>query len=218
MDHLPVYKLYLMKPTLAANSLSPEQRTEYMKKHDEFMAQTGGKMLLTCDMVWSNEEFEYFGLEVFPNLQALTTYHECLRSIGWFAYFESKSYLGWTFDDAGEPNVWEFPAPPAPDETPIYKLVFWTPRPAYYEEMEKVNELGEGQEEIFNQVGKVTVFAAYSRMNNEENFGFMIERYPTLSAMVPHYKNLEFTNWFKYVDARSFLGRAVGGSLSGLAS
>ncbi len=80
-------------------------------------------------MVWSNEEFEYSGLESFPNMQALFTFH---------------------------------------------------------------------------------------RMNNEENMIIAIERFPSLDAMVTYYKHLEFTGWFKYSQARSYLGRAVGGEISGI--
>lgn len=216
MDNQPVYKLYLMKQTLAAITAAPEMRADYLKKHDAFLAETGGKVLLVCNMVWSNEQYEYFGLEVFPNLQALITYHEKLQSIGWFAYFDSKSYLGWSFNQQAEPEEPVFPPPPAPGETPIYKLVFWDVKPAYYEEQEKVQELANGQNNMAKEIGREIVFNAYTRMNNEEATTFMIERYPNLEAITAHYKNLEFTDWFKYSKSRSYLGRAVSGALSGL--
>lgn len=216
MDDQPVYKVYLMKQTMAAITASPEMRADYLKKHDEFLAQTGGKVLLVCDMVWSNEEYEYFGLEVFPNLQSLIAFHEKLRSLGWFAFFESKSYLGWTVNINGEIEEPKYPPPPAPGEKPIYKLVFYKPKGALYAEMEKVNELVKGQEDMAKEIGREAIFNAYMRMNNEENYCFAIERYPSLKAIAAHYKNLELTNWFKYMTAHSCLGKAISGSLSGM--
>ncbi len=216
MDDKPVFKIFTFKYTKDAYALSPEQQAEFMKKHDEFLAQVGGKLLLTCDMIWSNEEFEYFGLESFPNMQALFTFHDCLRSIGWFPYFQSKTYLAWAVSEQGEPLEYVPPAPPEVSNQAIYKLVFSTFKTSYYSEQAKADELLKGQEPVAKAAGRVLVFGGYARMNNEENFTILIERFPSLEAMTAYYKHLEFSGWFKYSQARSYLGRAVGGEISGI--
>ncbi len=58
-------------------------------------------------------------------------FHDCLRSIGWFPYFQSKTYLAWSVSEQGEPLEYVPPAPPALGEAAIYKLVFATFKPSY---------------------------------------------------------------------------------------
>lgn len=216
LQKLPVFKLFLAKQLLAAVSAPAEQQQEFMQKHDQYMAQVGGKVLLAADCAWSNEEFDMFGFEEFPNLDAMLEFHDCLSKMNWFAYFQSKTYLGWMIDFEGNPVPYAAPPPPAAGTKPIYKAVLSRPTPHYIAETEKADAIDAQNNEAAFKAGMLQILYGYTRLNNEEWMIFGLERYPSLDVFTDKYVRMEKSGWFKYIQAKSYLGTAIGGTLSGL--
>ena len=91
----PIYKLWLMKrPTEAYFQLSEAERDQHFAKLEKALEEVGGKMLIFCDSAWSSEQWQAFGVEEYPNIEAvqkLTAIHE---EINHFRYLESMTVLG----------------------------------------------------------------------------------------------------------------------------
>ena len=91
----PIYKLWLMKrPTEAYFQLSEAERDQHFAKLEQALEEVGGKMLIFCDSAWSSEQWQAFGVEEYPNIEAvqkLTAIHE---EINHFRYLESMTVLG----------------------------------------------------------------------------------------------------------------------------
>lgn len=218
LQNLPVYKFFLTKQVDALLSMSLEQQQEAMQKHDEFLAQVGGKVLLIANCSWSNEEFDMFGFEEFPNLEAVIEFNDCLKSLNWFYYLPSKTYLGLSIDATGKPV--EVVAPPLPmaGSQPIYKAFLARPTPLGMgtDAWNTMGPLNEKLNASAHAAGMIDILGAYTRFNNEEWMLFGLERYPDITAFYDKYLQMENLGWYKYMQAKSYLGRAVGGTFTGM--
>jgi hypothetical protein len=208
----PVYRLFFFRPGAKALELSQEEREAFITRLDAPGERLGVKLLLSADMLWSNERFEYFGLEQFPSQAAVLEYTQCLRELGWYDHIIAESYLGIPMD--GTANMLTPPEPPAPGTTPIYRA-YLARLTAYGHSLspEKLEEVGGRSIEESRKHGGILLAAAYTRWNNEEWETFGIERYPDMEAVVRYSQYLSTTNWYKVWEARSFLGVANGGVL-----
>ena len=92
----PIHKLWLVRHTEAWYQLSEEERNSLAAKVTEYFEKVGGKMVVMCDAAWSSEQFEAFGVEVFPDAEAIQKHTEDLLALNWFRYIESTSVLGTT--------------------------------------------------------------------------------------------------------------------------
>jgi hypothetical protein len=90
----PVYKLWMCKPTEPWYQLSEEQRDDLSAKVAEAREQAGGKAVLTCSPLWSSEQWVLFGVEEFPDIEAVQKHTEDLWELEWFRYMDSTSMLG----------------------------------------------------------------------------------------------------------------------------
>ncbi len=94
----PIYKLYLMKPKEAWFALSKEEQRALIQNDAELshkmLSRLGGRSLLSCDCFWSTEDWLLFGVEEYPDIEAVQESTRALRAMGWFKYFESRILLG----------------------------------------------------------------------------------------------------------------------------
>jgi hypothetical protein len=93
-----VYKLYMGKPSEAWFQLSNEEQESLFKKIDEALKNAGGKSIISVDSSWSSEEWLFFGVEEFPDIEAAQKHAKDLNELNWFRYLESKSLLGTKFE------------------------------------------------------------------------------------------------------------------------
>lgn len=98
IDKKPIVKLYFMKPKEAWYSLSKEEQQRILKKDHEISGKLnekfGIKKIIVCDCFWSTEDWILFGVEEYPNTEAVQEATKALRKIGFFRYFESRIFLG----------------------------------------------------------------------------------------------------------------------------
>jgi hypothetical protein len=57
----------------------------------------GGKELVMCSAAWSNERWPFFGVEEFPDLEAVQRHTQLLIELGWGRYIDSRTTLGTQF-------------------------------------------------------------------------------------------------------------------------
>ena len=101
----PIIRLLFAKVKEAFYDLSEEEKNKFMRKDRENLDELGGKVLMMVDCRWSNEEWNYIGIEEWSSLEALEKrvkfeYEELEK----FRIVESKTYLGTreSFDEYGK--------------------------------------------------------------------------------------------------------------------
>ena len=90
----PIIKVYLVKPKEAWYRLSEEKQKELLDKTSKNLEQVGGRTIVFGTSCWSDERWTYFGVEEYPDIEAVQEHAQfMLEQDGW-RYFESKTYLG----------------------------------------------------------------------------------------------------------------------------
>ena len=89
-----VYSLFLLKASEAWYQLSEEEQAALMAKVDESREKVGGKIVVTCDSSWSSEQWPAFGVEEFPDIEAVQKHAQELNELNWFRYVETMTILG----------------------------------------------------------------------------------------------------------------------------
>lgn len=74
--------------------LTPEEQKKIMMKNEESFKQVGGEEVVRCASVWSSEEWLSWGVEKYPNIEAVQKHANNLFNANWFEYIESKTSLG----------------------------------------------------------------------------------------------------------------------------
>jgi hypothetical protein len=90
----PVYKLWMCKVTEAWYQLSEEEQNSIMAKSDESLKAVGGKLIIRCTPLWSAEQWMLFGVEEYPDVEAVQKHAENMFASGHFRYLEGMSMLG----------------------------------------------------------------------------------------------------------------------------
>jgi hypothetical protein len=96
----PIYKLFMFRQTEAYFQASEEERNVFLGKLDEAFKKSGGKRLVMCDSSWSSEQYPVFGVEVFPDIEAVQQYAAALNELNMPRYVESMSVLGTELPEA----------------------------------------------------------------------------------------------------------------------
>ncbi len=89
-----VYHLYLVRPTEAWHQLSHEEQDSLFAKAAAAREQVGGKAVLLCHSRWAGEQWPYWGIEQYPDIEAVQKHTELLEAFNWFRYMESMTLLG----------------------------------------------------------------------------------------------------------------------------
>ena len=99
-----VIRLYFAKMKDAFGDMSEEERMAFMRKDRENLDRLGMKAVSMIDCSWSNDEWDYIGVEQWPSMEAIEK-REIFENeeLGVFKYVESKTLLGTpeSFDDYG---------------------------------------------------------------------------------------------------------------------
>jgi hypothetical protein len=90
----PIYKLWQGRSTEAWHQLPEEEQQRLLGAVVEALSAVGGKELIICDAAWSNERWPYFGVEEYPDLEAVQRHDQMLTDLNWLRYMESRSTLG----------------------------------------------------------------------------------------------------------------------------
>jgi hypothetical protein len=137
-------KLFMVKWNEAGYALSDAEQGALMAQDQAALQAAGGRNVLVCDSAWSNEQWPYWGFEVFPDLAGHLQHVEAQKTLNWFSYvLRSATLLG---TPQGEV------AAHTPAQGEVYKLWMANPMPAVYaatpaqidEMLGRVNEAGNG--------------------------------------------------------------------------
>ncbi len=90
----PLYKLWQGRFTEAWYQLSQDEQQQLLAQVAQALPDVGGRTLTMCSAVWANEEWPFFGLEQFPDLDAVQQHARILTELNWSRYIMSRSTLG----------------------------------------------------------------------------------------------------------------------------
>ncbi len=90
----PIYKVFLVKPTESWYALPQEARNKLMAVNADAHEKVGAKVTIACDSSWCSEEWPFWGVEEFPDLEAVKKFTALLNEHNWYQYFNSISVLG----------------------------------------------------------------------------------------------------------------------------
>jgi hypothetical protein len=96
----PIYKMFMFRNTEAYYQASEEERNEVLAKLNAAFEKVGGKRLFFCNSYWSTDQWQVFGVEVFPNIEAVQEYAEAMDKLNMPRYVESVSLLGTEFPES----------------------------------------------------------------------------------------------------------------------
>ena len=91
-----IYKTFRVSIREAWYQLSKDEQKSLLAKVNEASTKVGGKNIILCNSSWSSDEWEFFGVEVFPNMEAVQKHSELLVALEWFRYVKSSTLLGTT--------------------------------------------------------------------------------------------------------------------------
>jgi hypothetical protein len=90
----PIYKVWFTKYKAAWYQLSPEEQSKHNAQIAESLQQVGGEFVIMCASVWASEEWLAWGVEKYPDIEAVQNHAENLYNLKHFEYVESKTCLG----------------------------------------------------------------------------------------------------------------------------
>jgi hypothetical protein len=90
----PIYKLFQFRYTEAFYQLSQDERNGILGKLNEAFQKVGGKQIVLCDSSWASEQWPVFGVEQFPDIEAVQQYAKALAELNLPRYLVSTSMLG----------------------------------------------------------------------------------------------------------------------------
>ena len=93
-ENKPIIRLFFAKLKEAFNDLSDEEKMEFMRKDRKNLDELGCKFE-TIDCSWSNEEWQFIGIEEWPNIEAIEKRAQFEKDeLELSRYVESKTMLG----------------------------------------------------------------------------------------------------------------------------
>jgi hypothetical protein len=104
-ENKPVIRLFFAKMKEAFLNLPDGEKLAFMRKDRENLDNLGMRAVSMIDCSWSNEEWDYIGVEEWPSLEAVKQRELFEKEeLEIFKYVESKTYLGTpeSFDDYGK--------------------------------------------------------------------------------------------------------------------
>jgi hypothetical protein len=90
----PLYRLWMVRPKEAWYALSDDEQRRHLAQATEALEKVGGRLVMACDAGWATEQWSHFGLEEYPDLDAVQRHQQILGEIKWLRYFESMTLLG----------------------------------------------------------------------------------------------------------------------------
>jgi hypothetical protein len=93
----PIYKLFMFSNSEAYYQLPQNERNDLLGKIDAALQNAGGKRIVSCNSSWSSEQWPVFGVEQFPNIEAVQQHAEALAELNLSRYVVSISVLGTEF-------------------------------------------------------------------------------------------------------------------------
>jgi hypothetical protein len=89
-----IYKVWLIRHREAYYRLAAEERRAVSARAHEALAAVGGEYVVICDSSWCSETWPMWGVERFPDMEAVQRHAALLAEVDALRYFDSMTLLG----------------------------------------------------------------------------------------------------------------------------
>ena len=89
-----IYKHYIGRMTEAWHKLPEQDQKALLAKVEQSLEKAGGKVLIECDSSWCNEHYNFWGVEQFPDIEAVMAHTMALNELNWDRYVDTTTVLG----------------------------------------------------------------------------------------------------------------------------
>jgi len=94
-ENKPIIRLYFAKMKRAFSDLPDEAKAAFMRKDRENLDKLGMKAVAMIDCSWSNDEWDFVGVEEWPSLEAIESRERFENEeLEVYKYVESETLLG----------------------------------------------------------------------------------------------------------------------------
>ncbi len=94
-DSKPIIRLFFAKMKEAFAALPEEEKKAFMRRDRKNLDELGMKAVAMVDCHWSNDEWDYVGVEQWPSIEAIEMREQFeKKELEISKYVESKIYLG----------------------------------------------------------------------------------------------------------------------------
>ena|SRR4030042_2899467 len=90
----PIYKVFFLKSKEPFYKLTKEEQDKLTAKNEESLKQVGVENIIYCVSFWANEQWLGWGVEKYPDIEAVQKHTMNLYNMNWFEYFDTITYLG----------------------------------------------------------------------------------------------------------------------------
>ncbi len=90
----PIYMFFKGKFTEAWHQLSKGEQDKLFAKIAATLEQVGGKSILICNSAWASAEPQFWGVEEYPNIEAVQQHAQLEFELNWERYVDSWTVLG----------------------------------------------------------------------------------------------------------------------------
>ncbi len=198
----PIYHLFMVRSYREAYyQRLPEARDQLWTRFCESGTAAGANMLVSCYSRWSNETYPVWGIEAYPNLQAVQQSAHSNEKNQHFRYLEVEGYNGVLMEGFQIPTV-DIP-------NPIYQLFL-----VKNQNNDAWASLAEDtRDRLFDAVGEsnrkncgINLIGCDINWSNEEYSFFGVTAWPNIEAERAHFKELTKLGWHRYFYAKTILG------------
>lgn len=89
-----IFKIWQGRLTEAWHQLPENDQQRLLGLVSDALSTVGAKELVICSASWSNERWPMFGVEEYPDLDAVWRHDQILADLNWARYIEARTSLG----------------------------------------------------------------------------------------------------------------------------
>jgi hypothetical protein len=90
----PIYVMFQLRMNESWYQLSSEAQGKLLDQLEVFSKKNGVEQVILCESGWSNDEWQFFGVDKHQNAEKAREHYKDLESIQWYRYITSKSIYG----------------------------------------------------------------------------------------------------------------------------
>jgi hypothetical protein len=90
----PIYSVFFLKYKEPYYKLTTDERNKLGEQGEAALKQVGAERIVACMSFWANEQWLGWGVEKYPDIEAVQKHAMALYDLNWFNYFDSITYLG----------------------------------------------------------------------------------------------------------------------------
>lgn len=181
--------------------LSEQEKQDIQGKLIEAHNAANATVLVMCDSGWANEEYDHWGITIFPSLEARTMLYNKMGEAGMFRFIQSVSLLGTTMQEPKLPTY----------EHPVYvlsRLRHDATATSAFRSLpnEAMMQLSIDEHASFEKNGGCRLIQCNPYWANDAYLGFEANAFPSLEAVQNYKADIFHLDWPLYHPSDSILG------------